>query len=360
MIMSEVWIDKKFVNFLSGTLDKFSWKKENLANCRCPICGDSQKNKNKCRGFFYESKGSYYYKCHNCAVSMSLYRFLEVHSPNLKTEYQLERYRSKRDPKPRRPQIKSTGTEEMFRKKRKEVVKSKHLKPLLDLDSKHPARMFAKMRMIPKDKQSLLYFTEDFGRFSRELTQTKAECGAEPRIVIPFFDREGNMVAAQGRSLNINSVRGSAEGSKENNKKFLRYITIKSEGLQDKLWFGQWRANPNKKIYIVEGPLDSLFLDNCIAMVGASGIDNIPPHLRGTPGVYVLDNEPRNEQIVKLNEKLIDKGKNICIFPETMRYKDINDMILGGYTKKQIQKIIDENTFSGLEAKVRLNQWTKL
>lgn len=360
MIMTDISTDKKFVNMVGASLEKFHWKKPNLACARCCICGDSKTNKNKCRGYFYELKGSYVYKCHNCGASMSLYKFLEAHSPSLKTEYQLERYRANREPRRRRVEIKSTGTEEMFRKRRKSNIKSKHLVPLLDLESTHPARMFAKMRMIPKDKQALLFFTEDFGAFSRELTNDKADCGAEPRIVIPFLDREGNIVAAQGRSLNINSVGGSSSRMQESSKKYLRYITIKSEQVQDKLWFGQWRANPNKKIYIVEGPLDSLFLDNCIAMVGASGIDNIPPHLRATEGVYVLDNEPRNEQICKLNMKLIDMGKNICIFPETMRYKDINDMILGGYTKKELMRIIDENTFNGLEAKVRLQQWSKI
>lgn len=248
----------------------------------------------------------------------------------------------------------------MFKKKYKETVSSKYLIPLTKLDSKHPARMFVKARLIPKDKQHLLYFTEDFGSFAKELGGSTADGGgAEPRIVIPFFDRNGNMVAAQGRSLNIISVRGSVDNMTDRTKKFLRYITIKSEHVQDKLWFGQWRVNPKKKIYIVEGPIDSLFLDNCIAMVGASGLDNIPPHLRASEGVYVLDNEPRNEQICKLNMKLIDLGKNVCIFPEAMRYKDINDMIIGGYTKKELMRIIDDNTFSGLTAKVKLQEWSR-
>lgn len=358
--MSTVHIDKKFVNFLSGTLEKFTWKKDNLANCRCPICGDSKTNKNRCRGYFYEMKGAYYYKCHNCTVSMSLYSFLDQHSPTLKAEYQLERYRSNTERKPRPKKITSTRTEDMFKKKYKETVSSKYLIPLTKLDSKHPARMFVKARLIPKDKQHLLYFTEDFGSFAKELGGSTADGGgAEPRIVIPFFDRNGNMVAAQGRSLNIISVRGSVDNMTDRTKKFLRYITIKSEHAQDKLWFGQWRVNPKKKIYIVEGPIDSLFLDNCIAMVGASGLDNIPPHLRASEGVYVLDNEPRNEQIYKLNMKLIDSGKNVCIFPEAMRYKDINDMIIGGYTKKELMRIIDDNTFSGLTAKVKLQEWSR-
>jgi len=360
-----VYIDKKFVEFVSSSLDKFSWKKDNLANCRCPLCGDSQKNKNKCRGFFYEREGSYYYKCHNCAASLSLYSFLEQHAPALKTEYQLERYREKteRKPRPRPVKIKATGVEEMFRKKYKEVVDTRWLIPIKDLDESHAARQFVINRKIPKDKHDLLYYCKNFGSFTKQLTgQTNLYGGGEDRIVLPFFNKEGKMVAAQGRALAMQSVHGNVDDNRQTRKtrELLRYITIKSSDAPDKLWFGQWRVNPKKKIYIVEGPIDSLFIKNCIAMVGASGVDNIPPHLQNSEGVYVLDNEPRNKEICNLNEKLIDLGKNVCIWPSDVTQKDPNDMIMAGYTRREIKKIIDENTCSGLVAKHRLNQWNRI
>lgn len=360
-----VYVDKKFVEFVSGSLDRFSWKKDNLANCRCPLCGDSQKNKNKCRGFFYEKEGSYYYKCHNCAASLSLYSFLEQHSPALKTEYQLERYRenTERKPRPRPVKIKATGVEEMFRKKYKEVVDNKWLTPIATLDDTHLAKQWVKHRLIPKEKYDLLYYCRDFGKFAKLLTgKTNIYGGGEDRIVLPFFDREGNLVAAQGRALAMQSVHGNVDDNRQTRKtrELLRYITIKSSDAPDKLWFGQWRVNPKKKVYIVEGPIDSLFIKNCIAMVGASGIDNIPSHLSGSEGVYVLDNEPRNKQIHDLNLKLIVKGKNVCVWPESMSHKDPNDMVMAGYSKREIIKIIDENTCSGLVAKHRLNGWSRL
>lgn len=354
-----VYIDKKFVNFLGASLDRFSWKKDNLANCRCPLCGDSQKNKAKARGYFFEKDGSYFYKCHNCGASHSLYTFLDLTNPTLKNEYQLERYRSKQSPKPKRVQIKSTGVEKVFGKKKKvkENAKSNFLVPLTELDKNHPARIFVEHRLIPKSKYELIYFAEHFGSFSKELTGV--HLAPESRIVFPFFDKEGNIVAAQGRSLNMKSATGSIDRENHESRKVLRYITLKSPDAPDKLWYGQWRVNPKKKIYIVEGPIDSLFLDNCIAMVGASGLDNIPEHLKSSEGVYILDNEPRNQQIVKLNEKLIDSGKNVCIWPRTVVVKDINDMIISGMSKSEIKKIIDRNTFSGLEAKYRLSHWSK-
>lgn len=356
-----VYVDKKFVNFLSASLDKFAWKKDNLANCRCPICGDSQTNPNKCRGYFFEKEGSYYYKCHNCGASLSLYSFMEKVSPALVAEYQLERYKNNQVKKPRRPKVKATGVEDMLlfsKKKYKEKVNSKYLTAIDDLDKDHPAVQFVNMRKIPSDKRHLLYFTDDFGSFSKELSGEQVE-GKESRIILPFFDKEGNMVAAQGRALFMRSVTGSIDRSTEQTKKLLRYITIKSKDAPDRLWFGQWRVNPDKKIYVVEGPIDSLFLDNCIAMVGASGFDNIPKHLKKSDGVYILDNEPRNKHICDLNKKLIDNGRNVCIWPESMKIKDINDMVIAGMSIREIKKIIDENTFSGLEAVHRLNEWRK-
>ncbi len=356
-----VYVDKKFVNFLSGSLEKFSWKKDNLANCRCPICGDSQSNRNKCRGYFFEKDGSYFYKCHNCGVSLSLYSFMERVNPSLVSEYQLERYKNNQIKKPKRVKVKATGVEDMLlfgKKKYKETVNSSYLTPVEELDSNHPAVQFINMRRIPADKRHLLYFTDDFGSFSKELSGESVE-GKESRIVLPFFDKEGNMVAAQGRALMLQSVTGSIDRSTERTRKLLRYITIKSKNAPDRLWFGQWRVNPDKKIYVVEGPIDSLFLDNCIAMVGASGFDNIPQHLRKSEGVYILDNEPRNKHICDLNKKLIDAGRNVCIWPESMKIKDINDMVIAGMSVKEIKKIIDENTFSGLEALHRLNEWRK-
>ena len=359
-----VYIDRKFVDYVSGSLDKFSWKKDNLANCRCPLCGDSQKNKNKCRGFFYEREGSYYYKCHNCGASLSLYSFLEQHAPSLKTESQLERYRANTEskPRPRPAKIKSTGVEEMFRKKYKETVDNKWLVPIKDLDDSHPARQFVINRKIPKDKHDLLYYCENFGGFTKRLTGgITLYGGGEDRIVLPFFNKEGKLVAAQGRALAMQSVHGNIDDNRQTRKtrELLRYITIKSSDAPDKLWFGQWRVDPKKKIYIVEGPIDSLFIKNCIAMVGASGVDNVPPHLQNSEGVYVLDNEPRNKEICNLNEKLINLGKNVCIWPSGVTQKDPNDMIMAAYTRREIKRIIDDNTCSGLVAKHRLNEWSR-
>ena len=67
----------------------------------------------------------------------------------------------------------------------------------------------------------------------------------------------------------------------------------------------------------------------------------------------VFDNEPRNGEIVKQIEKMIDKGRKVVLWPDNVEEKDINDMILSGMTKENIQEIIKQNTFSTAEAKLR-------
>tara|TARA_Y100001963_G_scaffold99448_1_gene136864 strand:+ start:1440 stop:2486 length:1047 start_codon:yes stop_codon:yes gene_type:complete len=346
-----LFIDKKFINMVSIQLEKFSWKKDDLANCRCPICGDSQKNKNKCRGYFYVKKNKFFYKCHNCGVGHNLYNFLKDISPSLCKEYSLEEYREK-NPKPN-----DLKEDDLFRfvdKKPEFKHKDKILDELIclnDLSEDHSAVKFANMRMIPKEHWKLLYYTEDFGRFAKQLDPLAFVGGMEERLVIPFFNKRGDVVAVQGRSLNFSDEVKARET--------VKYMTIKGDKSIDRLWYGLWRVNPKKKVYVVEGPIDSLFLRNATAMVGAGALKEIPKRLDDSEMTYILDNEPRNRQICSYIEKLIELGRDVCIWPSNIVEKDINDMAYRMSTRK-IQKTIDENTFNGLEAKLKFAEWRRV
>mgnify|MGYP003644725573 FL=1 len=348
------FIDKKFINIVSAQLQRFKWKKDNLANCRCPVCGDSSKNQSKARGFFYQKNNDFFYKCHNCNYGSNLYNFLDKVSPSLCKEYALERFRGGENGK---SNYKKPEREELFRFNSKPKFKSKSkllegVPCVKDLPTEHPVVKFVNMRQIPKQHWDKLYFTDDFGTFTKRLDPEGLHFfGKEDRLVIPFFDKEGNIVAAQGRAINFRD--------EANARRTVKYITVKSDKSADRLWYGQWRVDPKKKIYIVEGPLDSLFLRNAIAMVGAGALDQVPEHLKKSEGVYVLDNEPRNLQIVRYNERLIELGKTICVWPNSTQEKDINDMVYTMSTRK-IEKLIDQNTYSGLEATLKLNEWRKV
>jgi hypothetical protein len=350
-----VFIDKKYINIVSSQLDKFSWKKQDLANCRCPICGDSQKNKTKTRLYFYEKKNKYLVKCHNCGYSADMFGFLQELNPSLHKEYSVELWKEKHGTKNKSRLI---GESEMLSLMKKPEFKKKQnlLKPLTSvnlLPKEHPCVAFLEIRKIPKSKWKYLFYTENFGSYMRLLDPSCVNypAGERERLVIPVFDKEGNVVGAQGRVL---TMKGES-----NARTTLRYVTVKADKSIDRLWYGMWRANPKKRVYVVEGPIDSLFIPNSIAMVGSGAIDNIHDRFRDSDVVYVLDNEPRNTQISKYNEKLIKMGKQVCIWPSEMLDKDINDMI---YSRSwnEIRRIINANTFTGLEATFKLTQWRKV
>jgi len=345
-------LDLKYINMLSSKLERFAWRKRNLATCRCPVCGDSKKKKSKTRFYFYESKDSFYVKCHNCGYASSFYNFLKSTDAMLFRDYSSERYLEKMGNTERKE---DSDMLELFKKAFKKFEpKDKFLKKLpkvSDLPENHIARQFLDLRRIPKKYYDILYYCPDFGTWTKSIDPDFGAMGKEKRLIIPFFNKHGQMVAAQGRVLNMKG--------EMNARSTARYITIKADKSIDRLWYGLWRCDPSKRVYVVEGPLDSLFIPNTVAMVGASALNEIHPRLENSDLVFVLDNEPRNEQIVKFNQKLIEQGRKICIWPNHITHKDINDMI---YTMSadEIKEIINENTFMGIEAKFRLSKWSRV
>ena len=341
-----IYIDKKFVNFVGASLEKFAWKKDTLASCRCPICGDSSKNKNKTRGFFFVNKNKYFYKCHNCGVSCNLYGFLEKVSPSLCKEYSLEVWKDGDGLKTKK---KTEPVVAIKKIKKKYIIE---LPSVSELPPNHPCRTFVELRKIPRTAWKYLYYAEDFGTWARTINSESAEALEQSsRLVIPIVNEKGELVGAQGRALSITGDR--------NARKTARYITIKTEGQEHKGWFGLDRVDTGT-VYVVEGPLDSLFIPNCVAMIGLSDALNVPSHLKSRSLVYLIDNEPRNEAVVLTIEKLLDQDKKVCIWPDHIKHKDLNDMIMAGISEKELIKTIKENTVSGLTGKIKFNNWKKI
>ena len=339
---------------VSPQLDRFAWKKDNLANCRCPICGDSSKKTTKARGYFFVKGNDFFYKCHNCGVGHNLYNFLKAVNPSLCKDYSLEQYRNGENGKSTHKKLEEADLfkfkDDKPKFKKKDVVLDS-IDCIKDLPKDHIAVRFANIRKIPKEHWGLLYYAENFGKFAKELDPSTVSVGSEERLVIPFFNSHGHVVGCQGRSLIMQDEMNARET--------LKYITVKYDKSIDRLWYGLWRVNPNKRVYVVEGPLDSLFLRNATAMVGAGALKEIPPRFENSEMTYILDNEPRNRQICAYIEKLIELDREVCIWPDYIVEKDINDMAYQMSTRK-IQKMIDDNTFSGLEATLRFREWRKV
>lgn len=342
-------IDLKYVGILSTRLDRFSIKAHSpyRANCRCPLCGDSQKSKSKTRGWFLEKDNSAIYYCHNCGASMGLRKFLEIQQPALYHEYvtdsllekrKLKEYSTKKEDI--KPLDKLVHKRPKFTKDKSPLLK---IKKVSSLSSDHPVKKYVEKRQIPTKQHYRLYYAPKFNKWVNTMLPDKlSEEYDEPRLVTPFIDRNGNLFGFAGRSFDP--------------KANLRYITIMLDEDQNKI-FGLDQVDFDKKYYVTEGQIDSLFLPNAIAMAGADG----NAHDLNDNAVYVFDNEPRNKEIVMRMQKVIDRGHKIVIWSEKLqRYgKDINDMVLSGLSPVDIEMILDNNTYKDLEAKLALTIWKR-
>jgi len=325
-------VDAYYVSLLSSRLDKFSRKKNDLYNFRCPYCGDSQKHKNKARGYFFRIKNDMVFKCHNCGVGRTLPNFLKDQAPDLYDEYIMERYKSGTTgkgsyvPKPKfnKPKFKKKG----------------ELQSIAELNTSHPALGYILGRQIPQKNHSDLYYTEDFCTWVNTQKPTFPNVKKDhPRIIIPFIDQHGEWFGFQGRSLVPNDP--------------MRYITIMLDEDRTKV-FGLDRVDFNKTIYITEGPFDSFYIDNAIAMAGADIDWDL---LKDRDVVFVFDNEKRNSEIVNRMVKVIDRGHEVVIWPDKIQEKDLNDMFIAGH---DVQSLVEFNTYSGLQAQIKLSEWKKV
>ena len=320
-------VDSKYIGLISSRLQKFKRVKPDLYNFRCPICGDSQKHKNKARGYIYVVKNNTNFKCHNCGASLSLNNFIKKIDGTLHKQYTLEKFKEGH-----------TGrgfvVEEPEFKFKKPVFRKK-----LDLPKASEnvdAREYLEKRKLNPDK---FYFANNFKRWVNTKKQTFDTIGRdESRIIIPMYDRDKNLIGFQGRSLVPNSV---------------KYITVMLEDEAPKI-YGLDSIDEKLPVYVVEGPFDSTFINNSVALCGSDGDLG---YLEGSDTILVYDNEPRNREIVGRIERCIERNQKVVIWPSNIIEKDINDMVLAGHDVMSMLKL---NTYSGLEAKLKFNTWKKI
>ena len=319
--------DSKYIGLVSSRLQKFKRVKADLYNFRCPLCGDSQKNKNKTRGYIYPVKNNTNFKCHNCGASLSFNNFLKELDPTLHKQYTLEKFKEGH-----------TGKNFVVEEPKFEFAKPVFKKKLdLPKASEVPiAKEYLEKRKLNPEK---FYFADKFKQWTNTQKVTFDTIGRdESRIIIPLYDVESNLIGFQGRAL----------GPSPN-----KYITVMLSNESPKL-YGLEKVDSSKTIYIVEGPFDSTLVENAIAMCG-SDVD-----IRSfgwSDYIWVFDNEPRNREIVNRISKTINRGDKVIIWPTSIQQKDINDMILAGLN---VMDVLKSNTYSGLEAKIKFNNWKKI
>ena len=333
--------DIKYINTISARLSKFQSKGDYLFQFRCPFCGDSRRNPNKARGFFYRKNNDMFYKCHNCGIGKTTSTFLKEFDSELHKEYIMERFRSGENgfsnyQKPvfkfEQPIFKTNELDD--------YITTGDIIPINNLDDSHVAKKYLLSRKIPSLDD--LYYADDFRTFVDRLLPKKYDnLTSEGRIIIPFYSKEKNLVALQGRNLN---------------GKGLRYITIKIREDFPKI-YGMDKVDTEKRVYIVEGPFDSMFLPNSIGMAGSDC--TVATNIFHSGVTFIYDNERRNSEIVSKMESIVDSGYDIFVWPDTIEKKDINEIFLDGMNTKEILNLINKNTHNGLGAKVSINHWKR-
>ena len=301
-----IWIDTKYANLLSAKLERYVVKKHNpfLANFRCPICGDSQKSKTKARGYLLSSKNGLAMQCHNCGASMGFDKFIEHVDASLYRQYRLEKFSGKANKKVAKQKFDFSPKNKINEKKTLEDI----LECVKDLKENHPAVQYCQSRKLPDYKLSYIYYVDDVSKIASVLPEYRDTITTtEPRLVLPFYDKENTLIGLTMRAINNNR---------------LRYLTVRVDDTKPMI-YGYDQVNLSERVICVEGPIDSLFLDNAVAVGGSDmkkAMDLLPDDT-----IYVFDNQPRNRQICNLMLRTIKAGKTVCIFPNTILAKDIND-----------------------------------
>ena len=328
-----LWIDKKYLKLVSPRLRNVKWKDDKLLNHSCTYCGDSSSNQLKARGYHFVHKDTYVYKCHNCGHSTNIGIFLKDHDEMLHKQWVMEKFGKKNDT---RPVAQQNFTFEP--PKFKENPLGKYPKAV---ESKLCVE-YLESREIPKKWWKDFYFVRQSQSLSSlDYKYNKRVLGNDPRLVLPFFDRQNNLIGITGRALNNSQ---------------LRYLTLRFDE-EKPLIFNLDKVDFNQPLYVVEGPIDSLFLDNCIAVAG-SDFSKVTNEISKSGSTLIFDNEPRNKEIIKKMRSMGDQGYKVCVWPETIGEKDINDMVLNKIPS--IVDVINNNTRQGLELSLAINNWSKV
>ena len=320
-------VDSKYIGLVSSRLQKFKRVKADLYNFRCPLCGDSRKHKNKARGYFYQVKTNTNYKCHNCGASLSFNNFLKQIDPTLHKQYTMEKFKNGH-----------TGKGFVVEEPKFEFKKPVFAK---DLDLQRASEVPVAKEYLEKRKldPTKFYFASKFMEWVNTQKQTFDTIRRdESRIIIPMYDTERNLIGFQGRSLGPNSV---------------KYITVMLNDDAPKI-YGLDKIRRDAPVFVTEGPFDSTFIRNSIAMCGADG--DVAKWGISNP-VWIYDNEPRNTEIIRRIQSVIASKQTVVIWPSNVLEKDINDMVLSGL---DVQSIVEENIYSGLEATIKFNTWKKV
>jgi hypothetical protein len=320
-------------------LEGFTQTTKNKFNFRCPVCGDSKISSKKKRGNAQIWNGQLYVKCFNCNYSKPFSYFIKTEFPLYYKDYIRDTLKSKNKP------LISPN----FNKSNTVVQRSYqtvNLPKISELSPRHDAYQYLLDRKIPRKFFDKLYYTDNYKKWVNTITPDKYKTihNKDRRIVIPFYNKVKKLIGFQGRALDDQPV---------------KYLSLKLLRDQD-IIYGLDAVDITKTIYVVEGPFDSMFLDNAIATCTSLSklevIKNIAPIKQF---VLIFDNEKRNTQTIAFMERALNEGFKIVVWDKHLEYKDINEMIKKDLTIKEIYDMIHDNTYSGMRGLIKLKLWKR-
>lgn len=343
-----------YIRNLSSSLQNFRVISHKKVNFRCPLCGDSRKNVKKSRGYLLQEHGKVYYYCHNCNQNLKFQDFLKIVNPMLHDEYVKDKIKENSE----------RYEEYRYTKEFKEfsLTRILNLPKISQLDENHIAKKFVRKRCIPNQYHSWLYYAHNYKQFTNQLIEGYFEKTEPPesRLIIPLINSNKKLLGFQGRTLDNKSPDR------------IKYITILFADDNPKL-YNLDRVNFNKRFYVLEGPIDSMFINNSIATCGGKITSAVEDYSLPTDNLVVLyDNNPRNPQVVQNVRSAIDADYRVFIWPDHIHEKDINDLVLKmlpnrynnetivNIGEKIVNEVIEPNIYHGLKAKLRFVQWKKI
>lgn len=313
-------------------------------NARCPICGDSQKDMHKARFWAYPTKDdSIRVHCFNCDTDMFLSKYLNEYDPDLYREYILEKRKEQTFSS---KTVKKVDVSDKFKAKMPVIERLNFCERLDRLPVNHPIVKYVRARCIPEHVFDRLWFTTDWPKLVNSVNPgTYSKEIPEPRLVIPIFNKDKEIESFQGRALRKDAPQ--------------KYITIKAHEEATKI-YGLDTADERQRVWVMEGPIDSLFIKNSIAITGGSLDLNMVPFKETR--VWVMDHEPRHPDTIKRMKRLVDANERVVFWDNSpWNSKDINDMVKKeGASIKDIEKYMNENVAQGLMAKMRLSKYSKI
>lgn len=328
------YLDDKYIGQVCFSFRNFKRKSSSLYNFACPYCNEGS-SRTKTRGFLFVKEGDWRFFCHNCSVSRQFKTFLKEQNPLLYKEYLMEVLAEKKDTK----EVSFETLESIFKNDSRVEELDNLLVRCDNLSSKHTANQYLIKRHILKDYDRF-YYSSNLSILKQVFPGYEdVKFFDEDRIVFPVRNKQSKLIGVVCRAIS--------------DKSKLRYVNLRRS--DETLLFNIENINFSELKYVVEGPIDSLALPNCVAAIGSDLMKCVDVFDKNT--VYIFDNQPKNREVVKKMEYLATKGVKMVVWPSSLEEKDINEMI-----NEEIDplEIINTHTYSGLTLSLKIKEWKKV